>query len=172
VTTLPNKIVSIKVAKGGSTPTPLDNTELSALTSYLSYINFSGVYFNLISDDPDLIYLGVDVYFNGAFSSIIQTNVEQAINNYLTNVNANYFNYTTYLSKIVDVIQSVNGVRDVVLRQVEVRPHFTSVPNAYVMVDNYQTFLRSYNPYAGYMIPDTAMGRTLNDSISYVINNN
>lgn len=172
VTTLPNKVVSVKVAKGGTTPTPLDANELSALTSYLSLINFSGVYFNLISDNPDLMYLGVDVYYNGAFSAVIQTNVEQAINNYLTNANSNYFNYTTYLSKIVDIIQSVDGVNDVVLRQVEVRPHFVAVANAYVMVDNYQTFLRQYNPYAGYMIPDTATGRTLNDSISYVINNN
>jgi len=172
VTTLPNKIVNIKVAKGGNTPTPLDSTELSALTSYLSYINFAGVYFNLISAPPDFIYLGVDVYYNGQFSNVIQTNVEQAVNNYLTNANAEYFNYTIYLSKLVDIIQAVNGVNDVVLRQVEVRPHFTSVANAYVMVDNYQTYIRQYNPYAGYMIPDTATGRTLNDSISYVINNN
>lgn len=172
VTTLPNKIVSIKVAKGGTTPTPLDSTELSALTSYLSYINFAGVYFNLISDDPDYIYLGVDVYYNGQFSSVIQTNVEQAVNSYLANANAQYFNYTIYLSKLVDIIQAVNGVNDVVLRQVEVRPHFTSVANAYVMVDNYQTYIRQYNPYAGYMIPDTATGRTLGDSITYIINNN
>jgi hypothetical protein len=172
VTTLPNKIVSVKVAKGGSNPIPLDATELSALTSYLSFINFAGVYFNLISDNPDLMYLGVDVYYNGAYSGVIQANVETAINNYLTNANANSFNYTAYLSKIVDVIQGVEGVNDVVLKQVEVRPHFVSVANAYIMVDNYQTFIRQYNPYAGYMIPDTAGGRTLADSITYVINNN
>jgi len=172
VTTLPNKIVNVKVAKGGTSPTPLSIGEISALTSYLSFINFAGVYFNLISDDPDLMYLGVDIYYNGAYSGVIQLNVENAVNEYLANVNAQFFNYTIYLSKLVDILQAVEGVNDVVLRQVEARPHFVSEVDATVMVDNYQTITRSYNPYAGYMIPDTSAGRTLGDSVNYIINNN
>lgn len=171
VITLPNKIVNVKVAKGGTTPAPLDSNELAALTSYLSFINFAGVYFNLISDNPDLMYFGVDVYYNGQFVNVIQTNVEAAINNYLADVNATNFNATIYLSKLVDVVQAVQGVNDVVLKQVEVRPHFAAVGDAYIMVNNYQTYLRSYNPYAGYMIPDTDTGRTLGDSINYIISN-
>lgn len=172
VGTLPNKSVSVKVAKGGTSPTPLDSTEKAALYSYLDFINFSGVYFVLVSTDADLIYIGTDVYYNGQYSGVIQGNVEDAINAFLSDSNINKFNYTMHLTKLQDAIQAVPGVTDIVLRQIEVRPSTIAAADAFRLVDNYTVALRQYNPYAGYMIPDTDTGRTLADGITYIISNN
>ena len=171
VSNAPNKTVMIKVAQGGASPTPLDSTQKAALTSYLDFINFSGVYFNLISVDPDLMLVGADVYYNGQYSGVIQQRVEEAIGAFLADSNVNNFNYTIHLTKLQDAIQAVAGVTDVVLRQIEVRPDSVIPADSFKMVDNYTTALRQYNPYAGYMIPDTATGRTLADSINYIISN-
>lgn len=166
VNTSPNKIVVIKVAKN---LTPLTNDQQLALTAYLDFLNFAGVYFQLISTDPDLIKVGYDIYFNGMYSASIETNVKDAINNFLSSSNANNFNGTYYLSKLEDVIQSVAGVTDVVARQVEVRPSTIIAANAFKMVDNYQTLLRKYDTYAGYMVVDTDAGRTLNDTLTFIV---
>jgi hypothetical protein len=166
VTTSPNKVVIIKVA---SNSTPLTSDQQLALSAYLDFLNFAGVYFQLISTDPDLIMAGYDIYFNGMYAAYIQTDVEDAITNFLSTSNANNFNGSYSLSKLEDIIQAVPGVNDVVARQVEVRPAAIIAANAYKMVDNYQTLLRKYDTYAGYMIVDTDSGRTLADTLTFIV---
>jgi hypothetical protein len=169
VNTLPNKKVQIKVAKGGTTPAPLGTTEKQALTSYVDFINFAGVQCEIISADADLIYLGVDVYYNGQYSATIQADVEAAITSYLSTSNSDNFNYRVYISKLQDIIQAVAGVKDVALKQVEVRPASVSAGSAQKLVDASKILSRYYQPYAGYMIPDTDSGRTLADTINYIV---
>lgn len=166
VITNPNKVVLVKVAKGGSTPVPLSSLEKAALTTYLDYINFAGVYFELISADADFIMVGADIYYDGQFASVIVQNVKDAINNYVQNLP---FNGLIVLSKLEDAIQSVQGVNDVVFSNVEARPNATIPANAFKLVSAYDVLLRNYSTFAGYSITDTATGRTLDDTLNFVV---
>lgn len=167
VTTTPNKLALIKVANNS---VALTSPQQDALRSYLDFINFAGVYFQLRSVDADFIMLGYDIYFDGQYSSSIQSSVTTAITNFLSTSNFNNFNGTTTLLNIQDVIQAVPGVTDVVERQVEVRAYNVVAANATVMVSSYTTVLRNYVPFAGYMIVDTDAGRTLSDTLTFIVN--
>lgn len=171
VVTLPNKVVSIKVAKGGTSPAALTTTEKTTLAGFLDFINFAGVSFALISTDADFILLGADVYFAGQYAATIEANVKKAITDYLANLNSENFNYLVYLARLEDTIQAVPGVKDVVLKQVECRPAAVAAASATVLVDNYKVLLSKYRPYAGYMIVDTDAGRGLDDTLNFIVSN-
>lgn len=166
VTTGPNKIVLVKAA---SNSTALTAPQLAALRSYLDFINFAGVYFQLRSVAADFIMLGYDIYYDGQYSSSIATDCATAINNFLNTSNQNNFNGVTKLSSIEDVLQGVVGVRDVVAKTVEVRAYNVLAANATKLVSGATTILRSCNPFAGYMIVDTGAGRTLADTLNFIV---
>jgi hypothetical protein len=169
VQTTPNKIALIKVAANSA---PLTTPQYDALTSYLDFLNFAGIYFELRSVDADFIMLGYDLYYDGQYSGSIVNDTTAAINNFLSSSNFNNFNGKTYLSKIEDVLQAVPGMVDVVAKQVEVRPASIIAANATIMVNAGATLLRFYQPYAGYMVVDTDTGRTLADTLNFIVSNN
>jgi len=168
VATTPNKLALIKAA---SNSTALTAPQLAALTSYLDFINFAGVYFQLRSVAADFIMLGYDIYYDGQYASTIQADCEKALTDFLSTSNINDFNGVIKLSSVEDVLQGVTGVKDVVARQVEVRAYNVLAANATVMVAARSTVLRSFTPFAGYMIVDTDAGRTLADTLVYTVSN-
>lgn len=168
VATTPNKLALIKVA---SNSTALTAPQLAALTSYLDFLNFAGVYFQLRSVAADFIMLGYDIYYDGQYAATIQADCEKALTDFLSTSNFNNFNGVIKLSSIEDVLQGVAGVKDVVARQVEVRAYNVIAANATVMVASRSTVLRSFTPFAGYMIVDTDAGRTLADTLVFTVSN-
>lgn len=166
VYTQPNKVVKIKVAANS---TPLSGPQLAALTSYLNYINFAGVYFSLISAAADFLMVGADLYYDGQYATTIQADTANAINAFLATSNVNNFNGLVYLSELEDILQKVPGMKDVVLKQIEARSSVTPPASAVVLVNNYAEFRRNYQPFSGYMIVDTASGRDLASTLNFIV---
>ncbi len=163
VVTLSNHLVLIKVNTSGAGV--LSSPQLTAFNSYLNQITFAGIQYNVISALPDYLMVGVQVYYNGQYSSTIQTDVPNAINTYLSNLP---YDGTIDLTALTDAIQTANGVNDVVFTQVELRANGVLPANATKLVNVATWIIPKAPTYAGTAIPDTATGRTLADTIQYI----
>lgn len=137
----------IKVAKQG--PVALDITELNALKSYVKKIQPLGSNIVVISQAADIIKIQGTIYIDPIIeTSVIKTNVETAINDYLASLafqsDRNGTFYTTYL---IDAIQKVEGVLDIEL---------TSVSARQTGAAELSHVSRIYTPVAGYFVVDPA----------------
>jgi hypothetical protein len=157
---------TVKIA---SNLAPISTPQLNAFTSFLNQINF-GVPYLVINAAADFLMLGADIYYDGQYSAVIIANVTAAINAYIQDFDTNNFNGDIFLTKLEDIIQAVPGVTDVVLKQVEARPAAVAAINATKLVNLSQVFLREYSTYAGYIIIDTDSGRTLADTLNFIVN--
>jgi hypothetical protein len=158
-----NNVVLIKVNTTSSGV--LSSPQLTAFQSYLNQIVFAGTQYNVISALPDYLMVGVQVYYNGQYTPTITTDVPNAINNYLANLP---YNGNVDLTELEEAILSAQGVNDVVFTQVEIRANGVSVGNATKLVNASTTLIPYIPTYAGTAIIDTAAGRTLTDTVSYI----
>jgi len=166
VVTDANRTAIIRVAKG-TNPDPLSNTELQAFTSYVNVIGNAGIKYQILSSNADQIEIQGSIYYNAQYSAVIQTNVTNAINSYLSNLD---FSGQILFTKIEDAIQSVAGVNDVKLTAILVRKDsdlITQQTKIYSLTDGINT--RVYTPYAGYIKPETTTGHTLTDTLTFVV---
>ena len=111
---------------------------------------------------------GYDIYYDGSYWAVISASVQLALTTYFASFDGDNFNGTLKLSTLETVLLSVPGVKDVVARQVEIRPASVSPTGATQLVNDYQTLFRQYGTYAGYIVADTASGRTLNDVLNLI----
>lgn len=146
---------------------PLTTPQLQAFQSFLKQINF-GVPMEVINADSDKLMITANIYYDGQYSAVIQNTVLAAINNYISDFNTNNFNGDVYVSKLEDIIQSVDGVKDVVLTQIEARPDTVLAASATKLVNNSQVLLRSYSTYAGYILIDSDPGRDLASTLTFI----
>lgn len=120
---------SIQVLVSGETngaPSVLSNNVLSAFKSYMNQVKVAGVILDVKSLAADGVRIQADVQVD---PQIITTDgvrisdgtkaVEDAINGYLANI---IYGGTFNKTKLVDAIQNVEGVVDVTLGKVEVKP--------------------------------------------------
>lgn len=164
-----NNQVIIKVA---SNSTPLTSPQITALKSYLNITLPPNISYVVISDSPDLLLIQAQVYFDASYSGVIQGNMNTAITNYLAAIP---FNGVITVSALEEAMLAVSGVKDVVLNNVYWRkandpapsggPPPTNEPNQ--LVNGNQLISRNYQTYAGYVVPETQNGYTLNDLITY-----
>lgn len=162
-----NKVVKCKVATG-TTPTTLSAAQYSSLYGYIDSILNGGVSFDLINVTSDKLYIEADVYYDGQYISVIQDNVETAINDYLANLP---FDGSVYITDIEDVIQSVAGVKDVKLISIRARQNatvFASATKVYDLATGVN--LRKWDTVAGYIVEETTGGETFADKITYIVN--
>lgn len=164
VKTLPNKIVSIKVAKG-TTPTALAGLELTAFSSYLNEISFAGVRYNAVSLTSDKLYLDANINYNGQYSTVISATVIAAINTYLANID---FDGDIRVVDVVDAIQGVAGVVDVVINDLAIRANTTLFANKTYLVQNKTTLLNKYPMASGYAVEETTGGQTFTDKLVFI----
>lgn len=164
VKTLPNKIVSVKVAKS-EPPVPLTSIELSSFKGYLDEISFAGVAYNAISLDSDKIYIDADIYYNGQYSTVISTSVIAAINTYLSKLP---FDGIIRISALEDAIQGVAGVTDVVFNNVALRANATAFGSKTYLVQSNATIFNKYGLVSGYVIPETTALNTLTDTLTFI----
>jgi hypothetical protein len=159
-----NRICQIKVAKETGA---LDNSEISALESYYSYIGNAGISYNLISAPSDKIEIVAQIYYDAQFVSTIDTNIKDALNNYFANLS---FDGIVYVSKIEDSLQAVQGVKDIKISEINARRNAQSYGTGTVVYNlSTGTNARLYNTYAGYIEQETESGHTFNDTITYII---
>lgn len=147
----------IKVAEAG--PVPLDVDKKAALNSYIKKIQPLGSNIVLISQAADLIKLLLNVHYDPIVPlATVKTNVEQAINTYLSSLQFNVGKTGTfYITYLIDAIQAVEGVVDVTVNEISAKQDGAA---------SFATVLRKYVPVAGQIAVDGAT--PLSGSITYI----
>lgn len=166
VTTAPNRLVLIKVAKNDP-PEALAGGELVALDEYIGTWIPAGIAYSVISENPDRMYVRGEVFYNGQYSAVIQANVEAALNNYMANLP---FDGAIYVQAVTDAIQAVEGVTDFVLREIFIRRDsiaFGLGTTIYSLATGINA--AKGNTYAGYCIEEDTPTYTFADSITYYV---
>jgi len=163
VKTLPNKVVSVKVAKSDP-PSALTATELSSFKGYLDDISFAGVQYNAISLASDKLYLDAEIFYNGQYSSVISDTVIAAINDYLANIP---FDGNVRVSSLYDAIQNVDGVTDVIINDMAIRADATAFGSKTYLVQSNATIYNKYPTFAGYVVEETTASNTFVDKLTF-----
>lgn len=162
-----NKIVKIKVATGDP-PTTITSAQYTSLYGYIDTIMQCGVTFDLINLPSDKLYIEAEVYYNGQYIDVIQSNVEAAINNYLSQLS---FNGAVIISEIEDSIQAVSGVNDVKFIAIKARQDSVVLSSASIIYSlATSTNIREWNTISGYIVEETTSGNTFSDKITYIVN--
>lgn len=156
----PSGAISVKVAKG-SPLAPLSGGEVTELNSYLDTILPAGQTTGIISVAADLLQVNAIVYYNGQFNSVIQTNVNAALTDYLSIIP---FNGLVKISDIEKVILGVQGVVDVTFSQITVTP-FSGSPANLILASALVS--RSAQTYSGYLVNDP--GNLFSATITYSV---
>lgn len=156
--------VVIKVATGNP-PTALSSLQLSALQSYVNLIGVTGIDYAVISGSADKIMIQADVYYNGGYSSVISSNVQDAINNYLSILP---FNGALKLTDLAASIRDAAGVTDVIFKNVVCRADTTSLASGTYLVTGNQYVGRLWPTVAGYIVGETTSGSTFSDTLNFI----
>lgn len=156
--------VTIKVAKN-EPPEPLDNSELSALQTYVSLIGVTGIAYAVTSTASDKLFVQADIYYNGGYSSVIQTNVITAIENYLASLP---FDGGMKLTDLEAAIRNTEGVNDVIFTNVIAREDATPLANGTYLVTGNQYVGRIWPTVSGYIVGETTSGSTLADTLNFI----
>jgi len=162
VVTSSSYIVDVKVAKQNP-PVQLSVDEYNALVTFLKTIGIAGVDYNVINRVSDKIYIEGEVKYFGSYSAVIKTNVISAINNYLASIPFNG------ILKVIDIektIRNVEGVDDVLLKNVRVREDLTLLPSATYLINNFTLVQSAYPTVAGYIVEETTAGNTFTTKIT------
>lgn len=142
-----NGIVHIKVAKEDSgLPVPLSNIEKEAFTSYMNKIRFAGVFLSIVSKSADLFKLDLIVYYDPqlitsegkSVANLSVYPVIEAIDAYAASLP---WNGRMYVQQLVDAIQSVSGVLDITIDEIQVS---TSDGSYSVLQERYYTTNAGY----------------------------
>lgn len=114
-----SSVTKLKIYYSGDDKLELSANERAAFESYIRNIAAAGTHFLFISQDPDSLAVNLQVYYNPLILDSTGTRingggkpVEEAINNYLDNLE---YGGIFFSSKLVDMIQEAEGVTDVVL---------------------------------------------------------
>lgn len=107
-----DKIIRFKIATGApGAYSRIDENELVAIRAYLNDLLFAGQHAKVVSRIGDILVPRLIVYYDGAITEDeLYQSVENAINNYIANID---FNGVVYAQKIIDSIQAVEHVTDV-----------------------------------------------------------
>lgn len=163
--------LAIKVAKGTAPSlTPLSGPELTALEDYwfgtgtTEGVGFAGVRTTFINLNPDRMRVQATVYFFGQYvEATVKTAVITAINNFFSTFQAESFDGTVFMIKLIDAVQAVPGVSRIVLTDIKAREATTALGSASTI--DPQGY---YTTVAGYLISEDTAGNTLDDTITMV----
>ena len=155
--------VQFKVAKldGLGIPIKLTDPEKDAFSIYIDSMVYAGTQFIVISNDPDEIKLNFDIVFNplviAADGSLVLDPttfpVVDAINEFISNLP---FNGVLNLTKLVDYLQTIDGIDDPVLIQ-----GFAKYGGL-----SYSVINKNYIPIAGHAVLDEP-----NSTLTYINSN-
>jgi hypothetical protein len=156
--------VRIKVAKALS-PIALTVAEVNALQGYINTIGTAGIYYVVSSTDADQMYVNADIYFAGQYSSVIAVNVRNAIDAYLAAIP---FDGVVKISDLEKAIKAVDGVNDVIFKNIRARKGSDLFAAGSDLVLNNQEISRLWNTAAGYVVSEQTTGQTLVDSLNFI----
>lgn len=159
--------VRIKLAKTvAGVLGPLSGPELTAATSYASRIKDAGVRLIMTSQNADALKLILEIYYDAQIldntgkrlDGTNDTPIQNAIVSYLQSQNIVRFNGLFVLSKLVDVINAVDGVVYAQVDNAQAR-EYGVVPWTQI---NVLGAPNEYTPAAGYMNIDVNNDLTMN----------
>ena len=144
--------ILIKVNKGDNTYEALTPTELAALQNYVDLIKFAGTYAVCYSYDPDEVAIELNIWRN---PMVLDSNmnrisdgesvIENAVLEYLNGiVYGGVFNKT----KLLDAIQSVDGVEDVTIADGSIYSPSNDT------IRNFGDFIQNYRSNSGHFLLD------------------
>jgi hypothetical protein len=165
-TTVTNQ-VNIKVAKGVILGA-LSVAEKAALQTYILSKGTAGITYNVISNNPDRVYLNAEIYYAGTYSTVIQQTVIDALNNFLTNLSKVNFNGNILISDVENLIRNVAGVNDVVIQNMQIRESSQTVLLGTPMVVNGDWINRKMQFAAGYGIQEDTATYTFADTLNLI----
>lgn len=152
VITLPNRLVSVKVATG-TPPAKLSAIQLASFIGYMDEITPAGVQYLPSSANADLLNIELDLFYNGQYSATIQTVVNAAIATFITNLP---FNGIFKLSQFEQYLLAIPGVTDVDFKNISISPGPPIPVNYFYLVQNYTEVFPTYPLYAGYATLNTS----------------
>ena len=162
-----NNVVYVKLATG-DVPGALTAPQLSAAQDYIDTLFPAPIFYLAQSTEADKLYLQADIYYKGQYSAVIQTNVISAINAYLLLLAKTDFNGKLRLTDLEVEIKKVEGVTDVVLKNVAARADTTLFANKTIMMNNSTELLKEWQTKAGYIVGETTSGSTLADTLNFI----
>lgn len=163
VTTTANKLVNVKVAKADP-PVKLATAELNSLVSYLDDIGYAGVTFAVSSKTSDKLFLEAEIFYDGQYASTISATVIAALETYLANIP---FDGNVRVQSVIDAVQAVEGVTDIVITGLAMRPDATLLPSATYLVASKATVYNKYPTDAGYIEQETTASNTFADKLTF-----
>lgn len=131
---------TIKVAKDDSGDlVKFSDLELTAINAYRDKIQPAGANIEVISLNADDSELIAEIYYNPLYDlSVVQTNVEAAINNYFANLD---FGGVVVVNSLIDVLQALVEVEDIYIN------NFNAASSGQPL----QPIIREYETSAGYI---------------------
>ncbi len=154
----------VKVAKS-AIPEPLDVDELAALQSFLNNICAPGIIYQAVSTESDKVCTAATVYHKGVYSSVIETNLLNAYNSFLSNVP---FDGKFQLTDLEIALKAVQGVNDVVLNAVGARADSTSFASRTKLIDANTEYFKEFKSISGYFTDETTSGSSFTDLLVLV----
>ncbi len=132
----------------------LDNSELLAFTTYLNRRKIAGTKINVQSLDADILKLQIEILldpilFNSAGKLLSDDSIEPVLNNINKHLKVFDFGGMFYLSKLIDSVMNIKGVKDFFITSAEL---------------NDNIFTRNIDSNAGYIKLDI-----INTQINYVL---
>lgn len=136
----------LKIAKDSSgVPVPLSSPELLQVATYVNHVAYAGSKLVVVSRSADQLKVTGTIYYDGLLNpSEIETAIQTQLSTWLKDVP---FDSLLSIAKVIDQIQSVSGVKDLV-----VGIYCKKATDSYS--DNPQPG-PTYMPYAGYIVLDT-----------------
>lgn len=156
--------VSIKVAKD-EPPIPLVLSEVSALQSYIDIIGVAGVDYLVTSTASDKFYIDADIFYNGQYSAVIQTNVINIIEAFFAAIP---FDGSVKLLDLEIAIRNTLGVSDVVFNNIRARRDSDALAIATYLVQDNELISRLWPTISGYVVGETTVGNTLADTLTFI----
>lgn len=145
-----------------------DPTMVAAAQSYINYKGTAGIKYTVQSLNPDQIYINANIWYQGQYSAVIQTNVIAAINAYFQTLSLTNFDGSVKMSDIEGMIRNIQGVNDVELLNVRGRQDSSPFANGIDLIVNTAILQRQWVTVAGYTIPETTAGKTLTSSLNFI----
>lgn len=160
--------LTIKVAKS-EPPVALVSGEITALKAFIKEFQFSGKQINVVTANADSLIVVGAIYYDGQYSSTIQQSVEDALNNYCSSLSSvDNFGSAVKLTDVQEAILSVQGVSDVDLTEVSVRPDGTAIGSRYKIYElSSGTNNRQFDTVSGYIVEETTSSWTFADTLTY-----
>lgn len=167
VSTTLTQNVLIKVAKSDPL-TPLTTNEKTEAQAYINSLGTVGITYTIQSLTGDKLMLQAKIYYNGAYSTIIENNVKNGINSYLYNLSKTNFDGYIYVTDLVNHIKSIEGVNDIEIDNLFCRLNSQSVGSGINLVVGGDVQVRRYLSGAGYMVEETTSGYTFTDKLTFI----